>query len=200
MELSEAIEGRRSIRGFSDQSLPPGALEEFCKAGLRAPAPHHTRPWRFVVLESSERRARLAAEMSAAWRQDLTGDRVAEQKISELLEKSRRQIIDAPGLVLCGIVGDGLRDWPDQRRHNAEWQMAAQSMGAALQNIMLVAHEQGVASFWISAPLFAQEAVRRALDLPENFLAQAFIAFGYLASDYVPRARPAETTPFVSTI
>lgn len=190
MELREAIEGRRSIRGFSDQPLPAGVLEELCLVGPRAPAPHHTQPWRFIILESAGSRERLATEMGAAWRRDLEGDGVDETKIEQLLIKSREQMMEAPGLVLCGIVGDGLRDWRDPRRHTAEWQMAAQSMGAALQNIMLAAYEQGIATFWMSAPLFAQDAVRKALDLPSEFMAQAFIAFGYLSPDYRPRPRP----------
>ncbi|MPZ24772.1 MAG: hypothetical protein GEU28_14880, partial [Dehalococcoidia bacterium] len=157
--------------------------------------------WRFIVLRSAELRERLAEEMGQAWRQDLQRDGVPAAKVSQLLKKSRDQITSAPGLVLCGIVGERLRQWPDQRRHTAEWQMASQSMGAALQNIMLVAHDSGIATFWISAPLFAPEAVRDALDLPAEFVAQALIAFGYPASDYTARPRPAaEIEQFVRTL
>jgi F420 biosynthesis protein FbiB-like protein len=190
MDVLEAIEGRRSIRAFEARPVAAELLKEFCAAGLRAPAPHHTRPWRFVILESPASRERLADEMGQAWRLDLDGDGVPASKISALLEKSRRQITTAPGLVLCGIVGEGLRDWPDQRRRTFEWQMAAHSMGAALQNIMLAAHACGVATFWISAPLYAPEAVRRALALSDSFVAQALVAFGHAADGYSPRERP----------
>jgi F420 biosynthesis protein FbiB-like protein len=201
MDVLEAIEGRRSIRAFDGRPVSSELLKELCAAGLRAPAPHHTQPWRFLILESPGSRERLADEMGQAWRADLEEDGVPAGKISALLEKSRRQITNAPGLVLCGIVGEGLRGWPDQRRLTFEWQMAAHSMGAALQNIMLAAHARGVATFWISAPLYAPEAVRAALGLSEAFVAQALIAFGYPAGDYAPRKRPNTTSEkFVSTV
>jgi coenzyme F420-0:L-glutamate ligase / coenzyme F420-1:gamma-L-glutamate ligase len=190
MDVVEAISGRRSIRAFNDRPLPEGVLEELCRAGLLAPAPHHTRPWRFVIVGAGQPRERLAEEMGNAWRADLERDGHPEGLISGLLTESRRRIVSAPGLVLCGLVGEGLRDWPDQRRHTFEWQMAAHSMGAALQNIMLAAHERGIASYWISAPLFAPEAVRSATGLSEEFVAQALIALGYAADDYKPRTRP----------
>jgi len=57
--------------------------------------------------------------------------------------------------------------------------MAVQSMGAALQNLMLAAHARGLGSFWVSAPLFCPETVQEALDLPGEYVAQALIALGY---------------------
>ena len=56
-------------------------------------------------------------------------------------------------------------DWPDDRRARNEWAMAQQSIGAAMQNIMLAAHAMGLSSYWISAPLFAPEACAEALAL-----------------------------------
>lgn len=190
MEVRAAIDSRRSIRGFSDKLVPAEVLEELCLAGLKAPAPHHTRPWRFVVVQPGDSRGKLADGMSAAWKVDLERDGVSDKRVASLLAESRRRIVTAPGLILCGLVGEGLREWPDQRRQTFEWQMAAHSMGAALQNIMLAAHDRGIASYWISAPLFAPEAVREALGLPDEFVAQALIALGYAAENYEPRPRP----------
>ena len=173
MEVEEAIERRRSVRQFSNRHVLPEVLQKLCEAGLKAPAPHHTTPWRFVVIEAPELRERLAEEMGRAWRCDLQKDGVSAPKVSNLLKESHRRITTAPGLILCGVVGEGLRDWPDARRRTFEWQMASHSMGAALQNIMLAAFDRGLASYWMSAPLYAPEAVRKALRLPKEFVAQA---------------------------
>ena len=200
MELRDALVSRRSIRSFSDEPLADGIVAELCEAGLLAPAPHHTRPWRFLIVSQGELRERLAGQMAEAWRTDLLRDGASEARIERRLAESRRRIVSAPGLVLCGLVGVGLRDWPDERRGTFEWQMAAHSMGAALQNIMLAAHDRGIASYWISAPLFAPEAVRAALDLPTAFVPQALIALGYADSTYRPRPRPSDDSQtFIST-
>jgi nitroreductase len=59
-----------------------------------------------------------------------------------------------------------------------------------MQNVMLAAHARGLASYWISAPLFAPEACREALALPEGWVAQALIVLGYPAPGAAPRPRP----------
>ena len=68
--------------------------------------------------------------------------------------------------------------------------MFAQSTGAALQNLMLAAHDRGLGSYWISAPLFCPQAVRRALGLPPGFEAQALVALGYPRAGSRPPPRP----------
>ena len=128
--------------------------------------------------------------MGAAWRRDLEGDGVGGEQINALLKRSRRQIEDAPALVLGGIVADGLREWQDERRRRAEWSMAVQSMGCAIEAILVAAHAEGLAGYWISAPLFCPEAVREALDLADGFEAQALVALGYAPTSSTPRERP----------
>ncbi len=189
MDAIEAIRTRRSIRAFLPRPVPEGLVEELVALACAAPAPHHTQPWRFVTL-GAEARETLAEAMGAAWRSDLERDGVPAERIQALLARSRAQILRAPALVLGGLVDEGLRRWPDERRRQAEWGLAMHSFGAALQNLMLAAHAKGLASFWISAPLFCPDAVRRALLLPEAFVAQALVALGYPDPSYRPRDRP----------
>ena len=190
MNAYEAIIGRRSLRQLNSVPVAKPLVQKLLYAAVLAPAPHHTKPWRFVHLETPGSRKRLAEAMGAAWRADLESDGVSESRIELLLSRSERQIVSAPALVLASIVAEGLRSWPDQRRRRAEYRMAVQSIGCALQNIMVAAQAEGLASYWISAPLFCPDAVREALDLPAEYEAQALISIGYPASDARPRAEP----------
>jgi F420 biosynthesis protein FbiB-like protein len=189
MDALEAIRTRRSLRQLAARPVPRELVDEALRMALLAPAPHHTRPWRYVVV-SPERREALAAAMGAAWRADLERDGHPTARIEKLLAKSRRQIVGAPALVLACLTHEGLRDWPDERRARNEWAMAQQSVGAGMQNLMLAAHALGLASYWISAPLFAPKAVREALALPGDYVAQAFVVLGYPADGATPKARP----------
>jgi len=186
--LETAIAGRRSVRHFADRPVEPEAVDAVIAAACLAPAPHHTRPWRFVVL-SQNARAALAEAMGRAWRRDLRRDGVEEGRIEALLERSRGQIMAAPALILVGFLAGAQRPWPDRRRRS-EAMMFAQSTGAALQNLMLAAHGRGLGSYWISAPLFCPTAVRRALGLPPEFQAQALVALGYPRPANRPPRRP----------
>jgi len=178
VELFAALRGRRSLRRFAERPVPRALLDELISVACLAPAPHHSRPWRFVVV-GAQARDPLTEAMGARWRRDLEADGVPESTIAVLLGRSRAQIRDAPALLLACLVPVELRAWPDEARRRAEWFMAVQSMGAALQNLMLAAHARGLGSFWISAPLFCADAVRETLDLPQEFVAQALIALGY---------------------
>src|SRR4051812_16695447 len=65
---------RRSIRHFSTDPVDPALVEEAVAEALTAPAPHHTRPVRFVWVRDHQVRLRLLDGMKERWRADLLGD------------------------------------------------------------------------------------------------------------------------------
>lgn len=50
MDVLEAIQKRRSIRGFKPDPVPKEILEEMLRAAVRAPSAMNTQPWEFMVL------------------------------------------------------------------------------------------------------------------------------------------------------
>ena len=50
MELEQAMQGRRSIRGFKTDPVPRELLEEIITLANRAPSSMNTQPWHFHVL------------------------------------------------------------------------------------------------------------------------------------------------------
>jgi hypothetical protein len=50
--------------------------------------------------------------------------------------------------------------------------------------------ESGVASCWISAPVFCGERVKETLSLPAEVEPHALVLVGYASPDYRPRPRP----------
>ncbi len=189
MELEEAIRGRRSVRRFAPRPVPPEVVRELAEAAALAPAPHHTRPWRLVLL-NPQARARLAEAMGRAWRRDLEADGIAAQKAHQLLERSRRRLLAAPVLLLSCLDLSQAHPWPDPRRQRAERDMFVQSLGAALQNLQLLAHARGLGSCLLGAPLFCQEEVREALSLHPSWEPMFLVEIGYPSPCYRPRPRP----------
>lgn len=188
--LPAFIEARRSIRAFLPKVVDRDSLDALVEAACIAPAPHHSRPWRFAVVDTDDAKRALASGMGARWRHDLTGDDVAPARIDELVVTSTRKIETAPALVLGCLTWDGLDRYPDERRQRAEWGMALLSLGAAVENLMLAAADRGLASCWIAAPIFCPEEARDALRLPEQWLPHAMVMVGHPDPDYVGRARP----------
>jgi F420 biosynthesis protein FbiB-like protein len=184
------VEARRSIRAFLPDPVPRAVLDALVEAACLAPAPHHSRPWRFAVVDTPEAKTALAQGMGARWRVDLEGDGVAAARIDELIDASHAKIAHAPALVLGCLTWDGLDRYPDERRQRAEWGMALLSLGAAVENMMLAAADRGLASCWIASPIFCPEAARDALALPGEWLPHAMVVVGTPDPAYEGRKRP----------
>jgi|DewCreStandDraft_5_1066085.scaffolds.fasta_scaffold02230_13 coenzyme F420-0:L-glutamate ligase/coenzyme F420-1:gamma-L-glutamate ligase len=187
--LLETLRGRRSVRRFDGRPVPREAIEELVAVACLAPAPHHSRPWRFLLV-SPPTRARLAEAMTTAWRRDLEADGAPPEERERLLTEARRRLASAPALLLACLDLSAARPWPDERRRRAERDMFVQSLGAALQNLMLLAHARGLASCLMGAPLFCQEAIRQALTLPGDWEPLFLVELGYPDPSYRPRPRP----------
>ena len=183
------ISSRRTIRSFGPGTVPRGTLEEAVRAACTAPAPHHTRPWLFVVLESEAGRKRLLTAMAAAWVRDLRADGTAEAVIERRLRKSDALLGRAPVLIVPAVRMRGAHSYPDPERAQAEREMFLLSGGAAIQNLLLALHAQGVASCWVSSTLFCKEETREALGLDEEWIPLGSVAAGPM-SEGTPTDRP----------
>ena len=184
------LEARRSIRAFLPEPIGRAALDRLVEAACLAPAPHHSRPWRFVVVDSIAGKRALARGMGERWRRDLAGDGVAPDRIDALVSASHAKLEGAPAFVLGCLTWDGLDRYPDEGRQRAEWGMALLSLGAAVENLMLAAADAGLASCWVAAPIFCPEEARDALGLPREWLPHALVLVGQPDPEYTGRPRP----------
>jgi coenzyme F420-0:L-glutamate ligase/coenzyme F420-1:gamma-L-glutamate ligase len=187
--LEVVLRGRRSVRSYRAEPVSRGLIESVLAAAACAPSPHHSAPWRFVVLTGQAERRRVAEAMGAAWGRDLAADSLAPERISKLVERSLERLLGAPVLILLCITDGRFDRYPDTRRQLAERLMFAHSVGAALQNAMLAAHAAGLATCWMCAPLFCPEAVVTCLELPPGLQPQALLTLGYAADLPVARGR-----------
>jgi coenzyme F420-0:L-glutamate ligase/coenzyme F420-1:gamma-L-glutamate ligase len=172
--------------------------EELVALACAAPAPHHTRPWRFAHVASAEARDRLADAMAESWRADLEAEERPVQEVARLLDRSREQVTDAPLLLLACLALDGARPWPDEARRRGERDMFVQSLGAALQNMLLAAGERGLVGYLKGAPLFCGDAVREALRLPVSWEPTFLVLLGRAEDGFIPPSRePPDAAEFM---
>jgi PPOX class probable F420-dependent enzyme len=187
-ELTVIVRGRRSVRAFDTLPVPREIVAEAIAAAGWAPSPHGSQPWRFVVVESQQRRESLADAMAETWRQQLQLDGQDAATVEARLEKSRDRLQKAPVLIVPCLYLAGLDVYPDAQRQDAETTMAIQSLGAAVQNMLLSLYAAGVDGGWMCAPLFCPEVVQENLGLDPSLIPHALIAVGYAAAD--PKRRP----------
>jgi len=189
MELSQAIRGRRTVRRFLRRPVEKELLERILEAATWAPSAHNAQPWRFYVLTDPDVKKRLAEEMAEAWGRDLERDGVPLEERRSLTSESVERITEAPVAVVACMTMRDMDRYPDERRMMAERTMAVQSVTAAVQNMLLAAHELGLGACWMCAPLFCPDVVRRVLGMPEDVEPQALILLGYPAEEPEPPKR-----------
>jgi coenzyme F420-0:L-glutamate ligase / coenzyme F420-1:gamma-L-glutamate ligase len=182
-----AVARRRTVRRFDPGvAVPAHVLTAAVAAAGTAPAPHGTRPWRFLRLTAPTRH-RLLDAMATQWRRDLERDGVAEEVITRRLQRSDAVLRAAPELLLPGVQLDGAHRYPDERRQRAERDLFVLSGGAALQNLQVVLAAHGFGTAWISSTAFCPDTVRDVLDLSALFEPIGMVAVGAPAAPPRPR-------------
>ncbi len=187
-EFAEVVRGRASVRHFDARPVPRELIVRTVEAAAWAPSPHGRQPWRFAILTRRETKQRLAEAMGDAWQRQLSLDGDPPAVIAARREGSHRRVVEAPALIIPCLYTAVLDRYPDADRQAAEDLMAVQSLGAAIQNMLLMAYSLGLDSGWMCAPLFCPDVVRETLDLPPGLTPHAMIPIGYRARD--PKRRP----------
>jgi coenzyme F420-0:L-glutamate ligase / coenzyme F420-1:gamma-L-glutamate ligase len=185
---TDAVLGeRRTVREFTGEPVDPAAVRRAIAAALTAPAPHHSEPWRFAVLETAAARTSLLDAMLAAWQADLTADGFTAEQIARRVRRGE-PLRRAPLIIVPCLVTEAAHAYPDDRRNAAERSMFVVAMGAAVQNLLVSLAIDGLGSCWVSSTLFCGPVAAAALDLPAGWEPMGAVGVGHAAAP--PRPRP----------
>ena len=187
--LSAAIRQRRSIRRYRPDAISRQIIERLLLAAIQAPSAHNRQPWRFTVIDTLAGKEALATAMGERLRIDRTADGDDRQAIEADVSRSHARITEAPVVIVVSVDGRNMDVYPDARRQNAEYLMAVQSAAMATQNLLLAAEQEGLGACIMCAPLFCQQIVVDALNLPRDWQPQMLVTIGSPANAGKDRPR-----------
>jgi coenzyme F420-0:L-glutamate ligase / coenzyme F420-1:gamma-L-glutamate ligase len=184
---ADVLAERRTVRDFTAEPVDAAAVRRAIAAALTAPAPHHSEPWRFAVVESERARTALLDDMLAAWTADLRGDGFTEEQIAKRVRRGE-VLRRAPLIIVPCLVAEAAHPYPDQRRSAAERTMFVVAIGAAVENLLVGLAVEGLGSCWVSSTLFCPQAASASLGLPPDWEPMGAVGVGHAAAP--PRPRP----------
>ena len=142
MSILDIIAERRSIFDFQPTLVPQERIERVLGAAVWAPNHKLTEPWRFIVvgLNAKRRLSRIYARIKQA---DVQID-IARDALHEIGRKAEAKLMGKPAIiaVACSVSGDSMLDREDYA-----------ATCCAIQNVMLVAWEDGIGMQWSTTGL-----------------------------------------------
>jgi coenzyme F420-0:L-glutamate ligase/coenzyme F420-1:gamma-L-glutamate ligase len=195
---AEVLAARRTVREFTDAPVESAAVHRAIGAAITAPAPHHSTPWRFAVVESAAARTVLLDDMLAAWIADLRADGFTEEQIARRVRRGE-PLRRAPLIIVPCLAAEAAHAYPDERRAAAEREMFVVAMGAAVQNLLVALAVEGLGSCWVSSTLFCRPVAASALGLPAGWEPMGAVGVGHPAAP-APDRPPRDPEAFLLTL
>lgn len=151
MNTLNAIASRRSMRQFKSDPIPEEVLASILNAACQAPSGKNRQPWRFVIVKEDQRSEMIRILREGIARMKAAGDDLGSS------EWSTTVMGQAPISVFV-FNPDGLFPWlAHSISQNFIELVDTQSIGAAIQNMLLAATDLGLGSLWICDVFCAYE-------------------------------------------
>ncbi|MEM5772475.1 MAG: nitroreductase family protein [Candidatus Aenigmatarchaeota archaeon] len=152
------IKERRSIRSYVPGVVSDEQINKILEAGSYAPSAGNYQPWEFIVVRNSEtKEALIDAAFNQVW----------------MKNASVFIVVCTNMRIARAIYGD-----------RGERLYGPQSVGAAIQNMLLAAHALGLGACWVGS--FSEPKVSTILELPDYIRPGAIITIGIPAE--IPEA------------
>ena len=180
MEIQDAIEQRRSIRKYQDRPVSEEDVRALLRAATLAPSGKNRQPWRFVVVQGDEKRAQMVNLM----RQGI--ERRVAQGANPGSSHWTAGIMERAPVTIFVLDGEDTIDGEERSPGDLMDIVDTQSIGAAIQNMLLAALDRGLGTLWICDVFYATEELCEWLG--DNHLMIAAVSVGY--PDEAPAPRP----------
>lgn len=181
--VKECIFSRHSTRNYApDVSVPEDKLHEILNAGLQAPSPKNSQPWFYYIIEEREKIVEVSEIMKKTITEMIAQEEnleVPKNKLTSALETA--QIISSASvlLIVCYEKKNSLNNsegaFVKDMSFSESEMVDCISIGASVQNMLLMAESLGIDSLWVADILFAQEEVSKYLKIKHRMISAVLL-------------------------
>ncbi len=181
MLAREAIQSRRSIRRFTADPVERSTIQQILDAAVLAPSAKNSQPWRFTVVMQPRRE-----EMLSVLRRGIENRKAEGEDIGTILG-TIKAMEQAPVTIVVHNT-DGIHPWKARAEHESWWDLATvQSVGAAIENMLLAATDLGLGSLWIADIWDAYPEINEWLGVDDQLVAAVSLGYADVAPATPPR-------------
>lgn len=182
-----AIENRRSIRKYKDDPVPIEMINQVIQAGILAPSGKNKQPWKFIVVCGKEKENMLKAFQDGIDREK-SGHALLPGSNDGLADAQNTLNImkQAPAAIMVLNTEFGCAFYDIRNENQVTEIVDIQSIGAAIENMLLAAKDLGLGTLWVANIFFAYPELCKWLHTDKQLVAA--IAIGY--PNEKPASRP----------
>ncbi len=156
MSVYETVQKRRTIRRFQQKKVPLITLRKVVDSARMGPSAMNLQPWEFIIVDSPELVANVF--LHTKWAGYLPTEQGPPPQGQE------------PTAFIVVL-----------RNHRFKSKWTGHDIGAAVENMILVALEEGVGTCWIAS--INRRPVMDALNVPNDYEIDSLLALGYPAEE-----------------
>jgi len=157
MGIYEAIISRRSIRKFDQKKIDPEILKKIVNAGRLAPSAANLQPLEYLIIDDEDLKRKVFPNLAWAGYIKPEGDPGEDER---------------PAAYIIILADKKINPAPER------------DIGASVENMNLVAEEEGMGCCWIGA--FKKKKINEIIRVPENLSAELILVMGYPVEKPVP--------------
>jgi nitroreductase len=198
MDLWQAVEERCSIRKFTPDPIPDEHIRRMIDCARLAPSASNSQPWRFVVVRNKEVMQKMSAAISAKVQHMLQWPAAhGHESQVRAIEGYSTFFTRAPITIAVltkpyGSASDELLQRAGlsfEERYRLRPAPGIQSVGAAIEHLLLAAWELGYGTCWMTGPMVAAPELEKVLGIEEPWHMAALIPVGVPAEKVKPKNR-----------
>ena len=150
MGIYEAIISRRTIRKFDQKKIDPEILKKIVNAGRLAPSAANLQPLEYLIIDDEDLKKKVFPNIAWAGYIKPEGDPGEDER---------------PAVYIIILADKKINPAPER------------DIGASVENMNLVAEEEGMGCCWIAA--FKKKEINSIISVPSNLSAELILAVGY---------------------
>lgn len=191
------IKNRRSIRKFKGDAVPRACIEEMVKAATLASSAKNRQPWKFIVYQGTAKDTLVNVMKQGVEREKVDHERMPSWTGGLADAENTVRVMQEAPVLIAVLNTNGKTPFSGIANEDRIVEICdSLSIGAAIENMILSAMEQGLGTLWIANTCFAYDELTDYIDTEDQLTGIVAVGYANEQPDQRPRKRMEDVLEF----